>query len=296
MKILPLLLLSLTMLSVICQPVLASKVSIELQEGIAHVTIMSSIHQNFTILQSRVIDLKGQDLNVARDALEKAINAKSSDATLSDVAVGITTTQTELNLTVSFNVHNISSVSGNIMKVNCAWRSFSVPNDLASQDVSYNLVGKTYVKPTVLSYANSTWARFYLNETQSVFYQDAANAAGNATLLDFQALSKPLTSWNRTVDLENQKTRWFLPPAKTFDLAMTVQEPNQTRSYHSVIEISSEIIGPSFLTIEGDIVVSSQSTTDEPLMLAIVITVLAITLGIYIYGRKIRRRETRPRR
>jgi hypothetical protein len=296
LKILPLLILGLTILSVTWQPVLASKISIELQEGIAHVTIMLSMNQNFTVLQSHVIDLGGQDLNVAREALEKAIKARLNDAMLSDVAVRITTTETKLNLTVSFNVHNVSSVSGDIMKVNCAWRSFSVPNDLVSQNVSYNLVGKTYIEPIVLSYANSTWARFYLNETQSVFYQDAANAAGNATLLDFQALSKPLTSWNRTLDLENQKTTWFLPTAKIFDLTMTVQEPNQTKSYYSVIDISSDIIGPSFATINGDTVVWSQNTIDEPLMLATIIIVLAITLGIYVYGRRIRRKETRPRR
>ena len=296
MKILPLLILGLTILSVMVQPVLASKVSIEVQEGTAHVTVSSSMNQNFTVLQSHVIDLGGQDLTLARDAFEKAIKAKLNDATVSNFTVRITTTETKLNLTASFNVHNISSVSGDMMKVNLVWRSFNIPNNLVSQNISYNLVGQTYIEPIVLSYANSSWARFYLNENQSVFYQDAANAAGNATLVDFRALSKPLTSWNRTLDLEKQETTWFLPTAKILDLKMTVQEPNQTKSYYSVIDISSNIVGPSFATISGDAVVWSKNTIDEPLMFAIVIIVLAISLGIYAYGRRLSRKETRPRR
>jgi hypothetical protein len=277
-------------------PVLGSKVQIEIQNGDASVTVHSSIHQNFTRLLDQTVDVAGMDLSVAKEALTKALKDRSPSILISDVAIKIATSGTWLNVTMTFKAQNITSRSGKIMKVDCSWKSFNIPDDLKSHNVSYNMVGRDYVKPTVLSYANNTWARFYLDETRSVFYQDAADAAGNATLFDFTSLSKPLDLWNMTANMEEETTTWFFPAAKVFDLSATVEDPNGTKAYYAVIELSSEIVAPSFSRIEGDIIVAVQGDFEEPLMLSIVIAVLAVTLGLCVYEMKIRRKQSRARR
>jgi len=296
LKVLQLLLLGLIIFSCLFPSVKASTLSVELQNGTANVTIAATMQQNFTALQDQVIDLKGQDLEAATNALRRALETKSSGMVTSDVSFKIVTSKSTLNVTVLFKVENISSVAGKVTTVDLTWKSFNIPDDLVTQDLSYNLFGNTYVKPIVLSYSNSTWARFYLNETRSVFYQDAADAAGNATLLDFRALSKSLASWNRTIDLKDQKTTWFFPSERVFDLRVDIEEPNGTRSYYSKIEVSSNIVGPDFATVNGDLVISTQSGIEEPLMLAVVIVVLAIAVGLHMYERKMRKKAVRPRR
>ena len=295
MKTLPLLLLGLTILACTFRPVLASKLSVQFEDGTAYVTVKSSIQQNFTFLEEHVVDLDGRDLDLAREALERALTARSNDVSVSDLALKLVTKKTQLNVTISFNVENISSVSGQIVRTDCTWRSFSVPDDLLSRNVSYNLVGKTYVRPVVLSFANNTWARFYINETYQVFYQEAANIAGNATLLDFRPLSRSLALWNQTLDLENQKTIWIFPPEKALDLTVALQEPNGTRTYYSTIEVSSEIAGPSFVRVDGDIIVSTQRSSAEQNMFAAAIVTVILALSIFVYDRK-RKKPIKPRR
>ncbi len=296
MKALPFLLLILVVLPCLIHPTIASKLTFELRNRAASVTIASSLHQNFTKLQDRTVTVTGQDLGIAKEALDRAIKAKLNGAVVSDLAIRITMSQTMLNVTATFKTSNITSVSGNIAKADCVWKSFDVPDDLASQGVSYNMVGKAYVEPIILSYANSSSARFYLNETNPVFGPTAASIAGNATLLDFSILSKPLASWNMTMNLEKQETVWFFPAEKLLDLRATVEEPNATRTYYSMIEVSSEIIGPTFAAIDGNIITINETGLEEPLMLSAVIVILAITLGMYVYQRRVRKKEARPRR
>jgi hypothetical protein len=296
LKAIPVLVLGLIILSCTYPPASASKLSIQLQDRTAQVVIASSIHQNFTSLKDRAIDLKGRDLSITEEALKKGLKARLSSISVSDVAAKIAVSETNLNVTISFNAQNISSISGRVISVDCAWKSFNVPDDLMIEDVSYNLVGKVYVKPVLFSYANSSWARFYLNDNP-VFYQDAADAAGNATLLDFRAVSKPLDSWNRTIDMAKQKTIWYFPSEKAFDLRVSVQEPNRTIAYYSTIQVASEIVAPLFATVDGDTVVSNESGgVEEQLMFLAVMLVVAISLGVHIYERKIAKRLQRPRR
>lgn len=296
LKILPTLLIGLIILCVIYSPVSAEKISVQLNDQIAEVQITSSINQNFTRLKTSSMDLTGEDLAEFRDSLQSAIETKSTQAVVSDLSVRVSTSETRLNLTFSFKVRNITLASGDIEKVDVAWRSFKVSKNLVAQNLSFNMVGNAYVKPALEPYSNSTWARFYINGNRSVFYEEAADAAGNATLLDFEALSSPLSSWNKTLDPEHQKTTWFLPSVKPLDLRMTIEEPNETRTYVSSIELSSEIVGPSFAAIEGDSIVYTRATSEEPLMLAIVIIVLVLAIGVYIYHRRISRKQLRTKR
>lgn len=280
----------------VVHPVVASKLAIDLQNHTAHVTISSSLNQNFTKFEDRTITVTGRDLDVAKEALERAVKARLDGAIVSDLTIGISVTETNLNVTAAFNLSNVSSISGRIAKVDCVWKSFDVPDDLASQGVSYNMVGKAYVQPKILLYVNSTWARFYLNETIPVFAPTAANIAGNATLLDFSILSKPLDSWNMSMNLEKQETVWFFPALKLLDLRATVEEPNATRNYYSMIEVSSEIVGPTFATVTGDIITLTETGFEEPLMLDSVVAIVAITVCIYMYQRRVRKKEAKPRR
>jgi len=296
LKILPTLLIGLIILCVIYSPVSAEKIYVQLNDQIAEVQITSSISQNFTRLNTSSMDLTGEDLAEFRDSLQSAIETKSTQAVVSDPSVRVSTSETRLNLTFSFKVRNITLVSGDIEKVDVAWRSFKVSKNLVAQNLSFNMVGNAYVKPALEPYSNSTWARFYINGNRSVFYEEAADAAGNATLLDFEVLSSPLSSWNKTLDPEHQKTTWFLPSVKALDLRMTIEEPNETRTYVSSIELSSEIVGPSFAAIEGDRIVYTRATSEEPLMLAIVIIVLVLAIGVYIYHRRISQKQLRTKR
>lgn len=296
LKILPTLLIGLMILCVVYSPVSAEKVSVQLNDQIAEVKITSSINQNLTKLKASSMDLSGEDLAEFRDSLQSAIETKSTQAVVSDLSVKVATSETRLNLTFSFKVRNITLVSGDIEKIDVAWRSFKVSKNLVAQNLSYNMVGNAYVKPALEPYSNSTWARFYINGNRSVFYEEAADVAGNATLLDFEALSSPLSSWNKTLDPEHQKTTWFLPNVKPLDLRMTIEEPNETRTYVSSIELSSEIVGPSFAAIEGDSIVYTRATSEEPLMLAIVIIAIVLAIGFYIYHRRISRKQLRTKR
>ena len=296
LKILPTLLIGLIILCVIYNPVSAERISVQLNDQIAEVKIASSIYQNFTRLKTSSMDLTGEDLAEFRDSLQSAIETKSTQAVVSDLSVKVATSETRLNLTFSFKVRNITLVSGDIEKVDVAWRSFKVSKNLVAQNLSYNMVGNAYVKPALEPYSNSTWARFYINGNRSVFYEEAADVAGNATLLDFEALSSPLSSWNKTLDPEHQKTTWFLPNVKPLDLRMTIEESNETRTYVSSIELSSEIVGPSFAAIEGDSIVYTRTTSEEPLMLAIVIIAIVLAIGFYIYHRRISRKQLRTKR
>jgi hypothetical protein len=271
------------------------------------VTVSLSLHffQNATTIPSLNGSFTGTSAEDLAFALAESIGKKVKDATASSVSGGLVSDKNWINATIQFEAAGVSQRKGDLLVFNCSWIPFNVSRDLRLQDLRYNLIGATYIRPAFEKYLD--YERPPLNETiERVTYlsgQDpvppslAANTAGNATLLDFSNLAPPIETWQRMSNLTKGSTIWVYDPAPAVDLTMTVTPregtPFSARAFYGH-NATVLVDGPAHA--EHNTIVADVSGGFEPLLMLAVILVTFVVAVLASWTYRSRRRQIARRR
>jgi opacity protein-like surface antigen len=295
-------------LSILAVPASASDVSMTVQNEQMQVNMVLSLHQNMTVFPNQTGPLSPAQLTNASSAIAQALRKTSPAANLSGLALKLNSTNDWLNVTVTMSVSGISERHGDILAVNTTWKAFNVSSDLRMGNLSYNTVGSRYLRPAVDFYVNASKfenepnatikaVNFFVNQTQSVAPEEAANSAGNFTIFDFKPLDVPLEQWNRTYNVQNNTTTWQYVPLSEVGVFVKAQELNQSLEIFSdFLSYTAEIGVPGLARAQGNVLsIDVGSGQKEWVMSGIVIVAIVVAVASQLLFRT-RRKAVRLKR
>lgn len=282
----------------------ASSVNFTIHDEKASVDLSLHFFQNMTampILNEPLPSVAAQDLT---SALEESLRNKAGNVTVSSLSAEVRSSQNWINSTIHFDVNGIAYRSGSLLNINSSWIPFKTSGDLRVGNLSYNLIGATYIRPAFEKYAN--FDRLPLNETiETVVYQfgtenispgDAAERAGNTTLLDFSHIGPQVEEWKMTYNITRAATTWAYNPVPVAEMTMTVSPRGgspfsvaATYSYNATLSVDGLALA------HGDTITTEVSGGTEPLLMlaAVIATLFVAVVASWIYRS---RRKQLPRR
>jgi len=283
-----------------------ASVSFRISDDKVSVALSLHFYQNATALPTlngTFTDLSAQELTAA---LQEGVRARSGNFSVSSLSGELVSANGWINTTIQFEIRGASTRKGSLALFNCSWIPFNVSRNLRYGDISYNLIGATYIRPAFERYVD--FEKPPLNETiASVSYESgreevvpmvAVNRAGNATLLDFSKLALPLEKWQTEYNVTEGMTTWTYNPESAVDLKMTVAPREGAEfvsralySYNATVSV--EGIGRT----QGDTISTDASAGFEPLLMltVVVVTFLVAIVASWTY-RSRRRQLLRKRR
>jgi hypothetical protein len=282
----------------------ASSVNYTIHDGKVSVELSLQFYQNATAMPTLSEKFTGAAAQDLTSAIEEALKSKVNGISISSLSGELISSSDWINASIRFDVSGVASESGSVLNVNCSWITFKVPNDLRLENVSYNTIGSTYIKPAFEKYAS--FDKPPLNETvEDVAYQfgvepvptvEAAERAGNTTLLDFSYLSSRVEGWRMAYNYTRGSTRWVYERIPVAEMLMIVTPRGEnpfivaaSYAYNATLSVDG------LAQAHGEIITTEVSGGYEPLlMLAVVIAtfIVAVTTG-WIYRS---RRKQLPRR
>jgi len=312
MRLVAVMILLLTVISFMASPVTAADVTIAIDKGQVLARMGLSLYQNMTAFPSELLNVGGGDYSLphtSRDgfpfAIQEALKATNSSASFSSVNLRIASSASWVNLTLSMSMTGVSERRGGVVYANASWKAFRTQADLRADNLSYNTIGSTYLRPVVDFYENAskferpnatvTAVTFFVNGTESVPGKVAANHVGNFTLLDFSYLSGPVERWNREYSPSNNTTSWRYKPPMRLNASLRIQELNKTFRIVARYGFDAEITVAGLAVAQGNtITVDVGSGKMEWIMSSVIVIAMALTIGIQIMFRR-RRRAVRLR-
>ena len=255
-----------------------------------------SLYQNITALPNQTAIITKADPDSFNN-FSQAIQRLDPNATLTNLQINVTSSTKWLNLTVAMGLTGVIERHGDISAVNMTWRAFSVPADLKTGNLTYNLVGKRYFRSVYAYYVNAskyvsrpnatiTGVSFFTNQTQVVSPEQAIENAGNDTLLNFGSLNPALAQWIRAYNLANNTTTWRFYPPPVFADYIQIQQGNNTKVIGAQYNYAAEIITSGLARANGDaLIIDVGSGLSEWVMLGIVVLALVAAVAIQLMFR-----------
>ena len=268
-------------------PAQASEISVQIQTDGVMAKIESSIYQNMTVFPKSRFSLSGENLTDASAKFESAIRAKCPQASVRAFSMDATLNDTWMNVSVRLELVGLQSRRGDILDINCTWKSFVIRQDIRVGNVSLNLVGQNYILPMVEEYGNRTKTIFYKRGTMPMTLPMARNEAGNATLFEFTSFELPVEKWSKTYNFSTQSTTWKFSAQPALDLLIKFKEDNVTKHLRAEIDPKATITARGHATVKGDVITLDVSQGfSEVAMIGIVVTLLTIAVLAHIQRRK----------
>jgi hypothetical protein len=267
------------------------------------VSISLNLYQNVTSFPLVEASLSGQELANASRAFEDAIKKLTPRASVLDLAIQLRSGGDWINATGQFKVQGVSSRAGDFVNFNCSWKSFRVQDNLKVGNLSYNLFGEYYLRPIIVDYANATHPGSPLNATlkRVTFYRapadpidpaSAVSLVGNATLLDFAALTVPISSWKRAYNVSAHRTFWNLDAKPILQFSIRAESANKTYLLTAYHAYNGSILVPGIAFAEGDNVkVDLGSGYRETVMASSLVVSVAVAISLNFYLRSRSRRD-----
>ena len=282
----------------------ASSVNYSIRDGKASVELSLQFYQNVTAMPNLTQTFSGTASQDLASAIEGSLRKSASSASVSSLSGELRSTGNWVNATIHFDVSGVATRNGSLLNANCSWIRFKVPNDLRLGNLSYNLVGATYIKPVFEKYANFQMAPLnatiaavaYRLNTLDVTPEVAAQKAGNATLLDFSYVSPPVEEWKMSYNLTQASTTWTHEPVPAVAMQMAVT-PKVGASFHldASYSYNATLSVDGFAYAHADTIVTEVSSGYEPLlMLAVVVSTFVVAVVTSWMYRS--RRSQLPRR
>jgi len=254
------------------------------------VNMVLSVHQNMTDLPNQTSTLTATPDSDIYSSFTDAVRKLDPSTRISDLTLRVNSTRAWLNLTAAMNVTGVTHTSGDLSVVNMTWRAFNMSADLRTGNLSYNAIGKKYLRPVVDFYVNASMyeadpnatikaVTFFVNGTQSVAGADAANHVGNTTVFDFRSLGVPLERWTRTYSVSNNTTTWRFAPGSVLAAFVRAQKLNQTFEIFSDYSYSAEISVLGLARASGNSLLIDLGTGEKEWIMSGVV-VLAIVLAM----------------
>jgi hypothetical protein len=278
--------------SIFVVPAHASAVTFDVGKDQVHVKMVLSLHQNMTTLPNQTSTLALSQDPKTSTSFNQALGKLEPSASLSNASLEIVTSNDWLNLTLTTDVAGVIDQHGDVAAVNMTWKSFHVTADLRDGNLSYNAVGSRYFRPRAEFYANASKfennpnatikaVNFFVNGTEGVTGDVAANTMGNITLLDFRPLNIPIDQWTRTYNLTKNTTNWTYIPVTTFGASITAQESNKTMRFFTDYSYDAEVTVPGLARASGDsLLIDIGSGAKEWVMAGIVVLALALLIVV----------------
>jgi hypothetical protein len=282
----------------------ASSVNYTIHDGKVSVELSLQVYENATAIPSVSEEFTGAAAQNLSSAIEKSFKSTADNISISSLSGELRSDGNWINVSILFDVTGVSSQSGNLLNVNCSWVRFKVSDDLRLGNVSYNLIGGTYIKPIFEKYVDFDKAP--LNETiQTVSYLTgqvdtegrlAAENAGNMVLLDFSNILPPIANWKNAYDVTGSSTAWSYDLAPPEDLTMTVVPIEGAQfTAHAFYKYNATLSVPGVAQAQGDTIRIDVSSGLEPLLMFVMVLVtFVIAVGASWAYRS--RRKQLPRR
>jgi hypothetical protein len=292
-------------------PVKAAGVTITLeQDGTIQSRMVLSFHQNMTQLPTRTSTIDSNTDSSLMANFTKSLTQTQPSPKLSHVVIQVVSSADWLNATASMSLSGVSTFQGDIMNASTTWKAFHVDADLQADSLSYNTVGRRYIRPVYNYYVNAsrfvsrpnaiiTGVTFFSNQT-SIGGLQAANQAGNLTLFDFRSLNATLDQWTYRYNLENNTSTWrFSPPPAIISSIKYSRGLNKTSTILMFCNywFDSEILVTGLARSKGNnVLVDVGSGRSELVMTALVIVSIAAAVWIQVLYRRRRKKTILGRR
>lgn len=288
-------------------PVHASDVTISIRNGAIESKIVLSFHQNMTQFPEAGVKLDGLTDTSLMSNFTAALRRLDALAEVTQVTVAVASNTTWLNVTASMSVAAVATHEGDMVNATTAWKSFHVDADMRAGNLSYNAVGRRYLRPVFDFYINATrfvgrpnatitGVSFFDNAT-SISGPQAGNEAGNITLFDFRPLNATLDQWTTKYNLENNTTTWRYSPPPMLMSSIKITRGNETSRISANYAYDAEIIVTGLARSKGDyVLLDVGSGQNELIMAAIVILTIAIAAWTQLLYRGKRKRAMLGRR
>jgi hypothetical protein len=240
--------------------------------------------------------LSGLNASLIEAPLAASIKERTPGATVSGVRLIISSNGTWIHIDLSFTVLGIVSGPESLRKIDLSWRSFSIADDLRVGSLSFNLIGKAYLADPVSSLNTpsgvpvSQTRLWYLNN----FLRSPVTIPADVnrlSLLNFTSLSKPLESWDRSVDYGPLATRLTMKGGFNLTFVGTITEaPEVFRSAFDAIfkpVVVVEVAGLARGVGDFLIVDTGRGFGSAALMLVIVVALPLVGGGAFVFERRI---------
>jgi hypothetical protein len=294
--------------SLLTAPASAAEITINVEKEQVLARMVLSVHQNITVLPSQTSVISGTQDAGTLGNFSEAIRKLNPNAILSDLSLQLNSSNDWLNLTITMSLSGIIERRGDMSTVNMTWKAFDISADLRAGNLSYNLIGKKYLRPVFEYYTNAsmhvgrpnatiTGVSFLIGGNQSISGIEATNRVANASLLDFRPLSHPVEKWTRTYHLSNNTTTWRYAPIPLLADSIRIQELNVTRHITSDYGYSAEIIVPGLGRATGDtVLVDVGAGQKEWIMAGIVVLAVVFAVAAQLLFRARKKKLARMRR
>ncbi len=269
--------------------VLASDIGINYKEkDYVIVSINSNIYQNITSLPKTQIEIDDNNFPGLKIAFEDTIRKKASNAVTENIDLSLIQNENWINVSGTLKVFNITDKERDLLKINFAWKSFKVEDELAAGNVSFNKIGLYQLNNLIEKYSEAENVEFYSPFYTPISYEKAAQLFGNATVLDFEQLEEPLERWGRSFNQSSLKTEWIMEPRQRIYLRIEVVEQNMTKIYLIQDSIDAKVTVPYNAYANDDLVILEVSSGErEFYMLASIIVLAIVGISGLIISRKI---------
>ena len=282
-----------------------SSVNYSVRDGKVSVDLSLHFFQNATAMPSVDGTFAGSSAQDLTLAFEESFRKKVASASISSLSGDLRSENGWINSTIRFEVAGVSVRKGDLLVLNCSWIALNVSRDLRLGNLSYNLIGATFIRPAFEKYLdyekpplNETIQQVtYLSEQNEMPPRFAANTAGNVTLLDFRNLASPIETWQRTYNLTKGSTTWVYNPAPAVDLTMTVTPREGTPfSARAFYRHNATVLLDGPAQAEHNTIVTDVSGGFEPLLMLAVILVTFVVAVLASWTYRSRRRQIARRR
>lgn len=289
-------------------PVKAAGVTITIQDGTIQSKMVLSFHQNMTQLPTRTSTVDSNTDPSLMTNFAQSLSQTQPSPKLSKVVIQVVSTANWLNVTAFMSLSDVTTLQGDIMNASTTWKAFHVDADLQADTLSYNTVGKRYIRPVYNYYVNAsrfigrpnstiTGVTFFSNQT-SIGGPQAANQAGNLTLFDFRPLNTTLDQWKYQYNLENDTSTWRFSPAPAIISSIKYSRGlNRTSTIFCNYQFDSEIVVIGLARSKGNnVLVDAGSGRSELVMTALVIVSIAAAIWVQLLYRRRRKKTILGRR
>ena len=228
--------------------------------------------------------------------LNDALATKSATVQVSQLSLLVASNGTRLDYNMTFNVRGAVTFRGAFEKVDLAWRSFKIADEVSVGTISLNKVFPTYLQKQIQDFASQGSGSqlggqlfWYFNDRRVTSTLIPVVTRG-LLLFDFQRLENPLEGWDRANDIQKGLVTLRANAGFNVTLIQQTSEPGQTINFaNDAIYTVTAVIHAPLTTIPSGNLLSFEgpgASLQYELMTAIPIGFLGLLSASFVIERR----------
>ena len=278
----------------------AAPVDIVVGTSGADVTMRLAITDNLTALPPMAFHLDSTNSSTVANPLEKAIQKLDPKATVTNLALSVTTLNTTgtwiLSENYAFHIDGVSDRTGTTVTSNLSFLFFNVTDPVIVAGNELNFVTQAYILSAL--YSQPAGTTYFINGHKS----GGASIPGFTTLsfhlLDFTWIS-PLSGWTTSRDVLGQTTSWRLNPSgDRYNLTLGPFAPEGVflKAYEVVYHPQFQVTVRSVAVNNGNAIHFDIASASELAMPALIIVSIVLLVTTLVVDRRLTRQNIKRRR